>query len=335
LQRWFDEHDVVGRPATVGELGGFEQGFSGELLTFDLICREDGAEHREGMVVRIEPDERSQLFLDPNFEGQYRVMEALSQQTSVRLPRPVGFEADPEVLGARFFVMERVPGRTGMLGMDWMNEIGEQGRERTWWNGLAAMAELHRTDLRGLGLDFLDQPVRGADPIDQQLQYYWEYLAWASRGESHPVMEAAYDWLRSAKPRLPPVGIVWGDAKRGNQLFTENLEVSALLDLEMVCLGPAEEDLAFWLEGEHQTAELFGLTTPTIEETIARYGELIGRDIAGIGYYLVFAAFRIAVIRIKRYHLREGDPRRGEPDVGEKRLATLLATFAGGHGVRR
>jgi aminoglycoside phosphotransferase (APT) family kinase protein len=192
------------------------------------------------------------------------------------------------------------------------------------------MAELHRADPRQLGLDFLDQPTRGSDPIDQQLQYYWEYYYWAREGESHPVIDAAYQWLRRNKPLLlPPVGIVWGDAKRGNQLFTEDLECSAILDFEMACLGPAEEDLAWWLEGEHQTAEVLGISSPTVEETTARYGELIGREIEDIGYYMIFAAFRIAVLRIRLFRLREGERNRRPLDEGDKRLALVLAKYAG------
>jgi aminoglycoside phosphotransferase (APT) family kinase protein len=316
---------------SVGELQRFPQGFSGELFTFDLTYHKDRAEQTEGVVVRIEPNEKYQLFLDTNFEEQYRVMEALWHHTSVRVPRPIGFEANPDFFGARFYVMEKSRGDTGQLGLDWMNAVGAQELERTWWNGLAAMAELHRADPKRLGLDFLDQPARGSDPIDQQLQYYWEFYCWVRGGESHPVIEAAYEWLRRNKPpTLPPIGVVWGDAKRGNQLFTEELDCSAILDFEMVCLGPAEVDLAWWLEGEHQTAEYLGIhAPPAVDETTARYGELVGREIADIGYYMVFASFRLAVLRIKLYILREGEPYRGEPRDGDKRLAEVLAKYAG------
>jgi aminoglycoside phosphotransferase (APT) family kinase protein len=334
LQQWFEEHHAPGENMAIGELHGFQQGFSGELLTFDLTYQKDGAEQSDGMVVRIEPNEKLQLFLDTNFEGQYRVMEALWRHTSVRVPRPIGFEPNLDFLGARFYVMEKSRGNTGMLGMEWMNAVGDQGRELMWWNGLAAMAELHRADPRQLGLDFLDQPTRGSDPIDQQLQYYWEYYYWAREGESHPVIDAAYQWLRRNKPLLlPPVGIVWGDAKRGNQLFTEDLECSAILDFEMACLGPAEEDLAWWLEGERQTAEMLGISSPTVEETTARYGELIGREIEDIGYYMIFAAFRIAVLRIRLFRLREGEPNRRPLDEGDKRLALVLAKYGGTESV--
>ncbi|MFC7886418.1 phosphotransferase family protein [Streptomyces sp. NPDC057376] len=319
----------------VGDLRAFSDGFSGELYAFEATYRDEHAEHSEDLVVRFEPGTGYQLFLETMFEEQYRVMAALRTH-AVRVPRPIGFEADAGVLGARFFVMERARGRTGQLGQDWMNEIGPQGREQTWWSGLAAMAELHRCDPRRLDLGFLDRPGRGSDPIDQQLQYYWEYYAWVSAGDSHPVIEEAYQWLRRHRPPLPPpAGLVWGDAKRGNQLFTEDFKCSAILDFEMVALGPAEVDLAWWLEGEYQTAQGLGFEAqPTVEETTERYADLLGREIADLDYYIVFAAFRLAVLRIKLYQLREGQKYRGKPRDGDKRLARVLAEWAGITGLR-
>jgi aminoglycoside phosphotransferase (APT) family kinase protein len=331
LQSWLEGRYPEGANPTVGQLQGFAQGYSGELLTFDWSYRRGGVDLTEGLVVRIEPSASYQLFLDTNFEEQYRVMEALWQTNATRLPRPVGFESNPDLLGARFYVMEKAAGATGQLGLEWMNAIGAEGLEKTWWNGLAAMAELHRADPQDHKLGFLDQPLRGSDPIDQQLHYYWEFYNWVREGESHPVIETAYDWLIRNKPVvLPPTGIVWGDAKRGNQLFGEDLECTVLLDFEMVCLGPAEVDLAWWLEGEHQTAEALGMELPPgVDETTKRYGELLGRDIVDIDYYLVFASFRLAVLRVKLYILLEGNPYRGGSHDGDKRLAKVLGRHAG------
>lgn len=335
LQAWFEAQHPAEDEVQVGELGGFDQGFSGDLLTCDLTYRRGGATRSDSVVVRLEPAASAQLFLEPRFEEQYRLMEVLAGRTSVPVPRPVAFESDPAVLGARFFAMQRLQGRTGMLGADWMDALGDEGRERTWWNGLAAMAELHRLDPDAAGLAFLAQPERGADPLEQQLQYYREYFAWARAGLPHPVVDIALDWLAGHRPAvLPPTGLVWGDAKRGNQLFTDDLRCSAVLDFEMACLGPAEEDLAWWLEGEHQTAEVYGYSSPTVKETVDRYSELLGRDIADIAFYMVFAALRIAVIRIRLYEMRAGDPDRGRPDIGDRRLARVLRTWAGLPDVR-
>ena len=72
------------------------------------------------------------------------------------------------------------------------------------------MAAVHRVDWRALGLDFVDDPARGAAGLEQQLQYYEEALAWAEAAEDgrpHPGARAALAWLdRDTSPTRPRGG---------------------------------------------------------------------------------------------------------------------------------
>ncbi|WP_182377754.1 phosphotransferase family protein [Nocardioides sp. WS12] len=312
----------------VSELAGFKAGQSGELLTFTAHWG-DGTARRQDMVVRIEPTAQYQLFLDTNFEEQYRVIDALHRNTDVPMPQAIGFESDRSILGDRFFVMAKSDGRTGLVDLDWMLDLGPDGRKQMWWNGLGAMAKLHRADWQTLGLEFLDQKGRGEDGIAQQLHYYRDYYRWANAdGVTYPAIEKAYDWLVANKPSSVPNGIVWGDARRANQLFTDDLAVSAILDLEQVCLGPPEADLAWWLRTETVMADRLGIECPGIEETVEGYAELLGRPLENFDYYLVFAAYRIAVLLIKLYQLRDEQPDRGDPFAADRRLGEVFAKHA-------
>lgn len=330
MRRWLQERCPAWENLIVSGLVQAEAGMSSELLMFDVAYEKDGADCSGGVVIRLEPSADHQLFLDTAFEEQYRAMAALFEHSKAPIPRPLGFESESDLLGSRFYAMSRSTGRTGALWLDWMAAIGDDRRERTWWNGLEAMAELHRVDPEQAGLRFLDQPTRGSDPIDQLLQYNWEYYVWVRGGERRPIIEVAYEWLRRNKPcPLPPVGFAWGDAKRGNLLYSEHLECTAVLDFEMLGLGPAEMDLAYWIEGEHQTAEMLGMRSPTISDTVDRYSTLLGREITDLSYYIILAAFRIAVLRVKLWILREGEELRGDPYDGDARLALILQRYAG------
>ena len=330
LQAWLRDHHRGGRSLVIVRVHEIELGYSAELFACDIAYEHNGEAFTEGIVVRIEPTPAYQLFLDTNFEEQYRVMEALARHTDTPIPPLLGLEQDLSVLGARFFVMGKAPGATGQLGLPWMNDVGREGRETMWWNGLYAMAELHRLDAAELGLLHLDHPERGADPLDQQLHYYEEYYDWARGGEAHPTIELAQRWLRENRPATAPtIGVSWGDARRGNQLFTDDLRCSAIIDFEQACLGPAEWDLAWWLEGEHQTGEALGIEVTSVEDTLDRYSEIIGRDLVDIGYYMVFASYRLAVLRTKLHQLREGMPDQAPANAGEPRLSQVLAHWAG------
>ena len=312
----------------VSELAGFKAGQSGELLSFSARW-DDGATRTREMVVRFEPTTQYQLFLDTNVEEQYRVIDALHRRTDVPMPQAIGFESDASILGDRFCVLSTSVGRTGLVDLDWMQDLGDEGRKQMWWNGLAAMAKVHQADWKALDLAFLDQRSRGADGIAQQLDYYREYYRWANvAGDRYPAIEEAYSWLVANKPESGHDGIVWGDARRANQLFTDDLEVSAILDLEQVCLGPAEADLAWWLRTETVMGERLGIACPSVEETVEGYARLLGRPLENFDYYLVFAAFRIAVLLIKLYQLRDEQPDRGDLFAADRRLAEVFAKHA-------
>src|SRR5207302_8037280 len=63
--------DVAGPAAT---------GYSNETILFDAGWTVGGEKHSEGMVVRVKPAQYS-IFLEAEFETQYKVMAALGTRT--------------------------------------------------------------------------------------------------------------------------------------------------------------------------------------------------------------------------------------------------------------
>jgi aminoglycoside phosphotransferase (APT) family kinase protein len=136
-------------------------GFSNETLIFDADWTEGGERRSAGYVIRVKPTAHT-IFLEADFDSQYKVIKALSEHTDVPLPPVHWYEDDESVLGAPFFVMGKVEGhvpsdnppytQTGWL----LDEAKPAVRRRVVENGLEALARIHRTDWRALGLDFLD-----------------------------------------------------------------------------------------------------------------------------------------------------------------------------------
>src|SRR5437588_11648849 len=60
-------------------------GFSGETLLFDAEWTDDGGTGRLPLVARVAPT-AYQLFPEPRFEDQCRVMRVLGEETAVPLP---------------------------------------------------------------------------------------------------------------------------------------------------------------------------------------------------------------------------------------------------------
>jgi aminoglycoside phosphotransferase (APT) family kinase protein len=328
LERWLAERLPEALNVRIVSMRQFPLGQSGDLLNLDIEHDgPDGVRVQRGLVVRVEPRPSYQLFKDTNFLEQYRVIAAVGREGRVPIPAVIGFEANPATIGDRFYVMDRVPGQAGDSGLDWVKALDRAELTQMWQVGLRAMATLHRTDWRGIGLDFLDKPSKGEDALEQQLNDYQDYYDWVRDGETRPVIEMAFQWLWDHKPPVTEPCIVWGDARPGNQLYTRYDRCTAIVDLEQTCLGTAETDLGWWCYIEDQRRRAFGVSCPDLDETVKMYGDFLGRPIDAIEYYIVFAALRIAVLRIKLHILREGQPDQYGRYDGDFNLARTIERF--------
>lgn len=281
-------------------------GFSGETLLLDTTW----AGSSRPLVVRVAPTTYT-VFLEPDFEAQYRVMAILSRRTEVPMPEMLAFEPDTEVLGAPFSLMVRVEGEAAAdsppyTESGFIKEASPQQQAALYDSGLRAMAAVHRVDWRALGLDFLQR---------DEHDYLERYYAWAAAQlpVEVPTMEAALEWVRANRPAEPEdPALCWGDARPGNQLYRD-FQVAAVLDWEMVTIGDPIMDLGWWLFLERFHTDGSGQPPlpgfPGADAAVARWSELTGRSVDPevLRFYVVFAGVRFGVVMM--------------------RLATLFAEF--------
>ena len=277
-------------------------GFSSDTLLFDLVYAKDDTEHREGLVARLEPKEYV-MFPYYDVGAQAKILRLL-EGTDVPAPIVRWSESDKSVLGVPFYVMTRVEGRIPtdnppMHDEGWIaEETTESEREALWWNGLEAMCKVHRLDWQPLGFDFLAEPKRGANALDQQLDYWQEYFRWGMEAARHPDIAKALEYLEANKPAEQPVALCWGDSRLANQIF-DGVECVAVLDWEMARLGDPVQDLAWWLASDRCFSEGLELERlagfPGKEETIARWEESTGRKAHHFDYYTVLALTRFSM----------------------------------------
>src|SRR5438067_12878887 len=81
-------------------------GFSSETLLFDAVLPDGEV---RGLVAKVEPT-GYRVFLDPHFEAQFRVIEALEAHSDAPVPPAYWYEHDPSLLGAPFYVLGKVEG---------------------------------------------------------------------------------------------------------------------------------------------------------------------------------------------------------------------------------
>src|SRR5206468_38805 len=134
---------------------------------------------------------------------------------------------------------------------------------------------------------------RGRPGLDQQLDYYDDYYAWAldqSPGRvKNPIADAAFAWVRDNRPSGDePLHLCWGDSRFGNQLFRD-FRCVAVLDWEMVTLGNPVQDLAWWIFLDRHFSEALGVPRlagfPSYEATTERWQELTGLPADHLDFY--------------------------------------------------
>ena len=348
LARWFAEH-FGGTDVEVGPIQGPAlTGFSNETLLMDVTyTAADGDRRTEGFVVRVKPTAHT-VFLESDFEWQYRVLEILGTRTSVPVPVMRGFEADDALLGAPFFVMERIDGCRVPADSPpytvggWVHDdLTPDERSTMVRSGLEAMAAVHALDWRALGLDFLDKPQYGALGFEQQLRYYETAFEWAARGAEQPTVGPALEWIRANAPAADPeLTVCWGDARINNQLFDDACHVAAVLDWEMVTLADPMMDLGWWLFLDRHFHEGMGKERlpgfPTREEMVAHYEQVSGRTARDLHFYEVFAGVRFGVVMMQiknllvEFELMPADSDMAQNNVVTHCLADLLGLPAPG-----
>jgi aminoglycoside phosphotransferase (APT) family kinase protein len=262
---------------------------------------------------------------------EYRVITAL-RDTAVPVPRTVGICRDAEVVGAEFYVMDRLEGTTLRTREDTAGLTIEEraGLAETL---VATLVALHAIDPREVGLAGWGRPdgylARQLHRWGQQ----WEASATRERSEVAALLRR----LGAALPSGGPAGIVHGDYKLDNVMVapSEPTRVVGLLDWEMSTVGDPLTDLgilcSFWdHEDEVHNPITAGATAlpgfPRREEIVVRYAEARGIEVARLDWYLVFADLKIAVILegIHARHLQGHTAGQDLDDVGDM-VEPLLA----------
>ncbi|MBV6508601.1 MAG: putative aminoglycoside phosphotransferase [Acidimicrobiales bacterium] len=315
LENWLGRVADASEVEVTGIEAPGESGFSSETMLVDArITAGDGLQDRH-LVIRTEPTGET-VFPSYDLGLQYRVMDSVARHSDVPIAPLLWFEPDRSTLGRPFFVMERVEGEVppdnipySMQGFVLDASPAEQSRLQL--SGIDVLADLHAIDLDTAGLKIVDQPEFGPTGLRQQLGYYDHYLHWATQGRPQPTLERARSWLGANLPDEPPPVLNWGDSRIGNIIYRDFQPV-AVLDWEMVTLGPPEVDLA-WYCMMHRfftrnlgVPELPGFVSE--EEVIHHYEKRSRHTVTDFGWYLLWGALRYGVIFLRIVKQREDDP---------------------------
>lgn len=311
LTAYLTERLPAGADPVVSEISSpSASGMSSETLLFDVTSTEaDGARATRGYVGRMAPSESDV----PTFPSYDMAMQAgvmrLAAGAGVPVPTVRWLETDPAVLGAPFFVMDRLEGRVPAdvppyLAAGWVFDAKPEERRRMLDATVEAIAKIHAIDVEAHDVDFLEFQVPGDTPLERHVGNQRAYYDWIAKRRRSPLIERAFSFLESEWPAETSRVVSWGDSRIGNVMYaSDGFEPVAILDWEMAGLGTRELDLG-WLAFMHTFFQkLFeamgapGLPDFLRAEDIAEtYARVTGHTVEDLRWYQTYGALRHAII---------------------------------------
>jgi aminoglycoside phosphotransferase (APT) family kinase protein len=267
-------------------------------------------------------------------EREYRLIAAL-HPTGFPVARSYGLCEDPAVIGAPFYVMEMVEGRTLWDGS--LPDMAPADRANHYHAIVDTLAALHRVDQEAVGLGDYGKP---GNYFERQVTR-WTKQYRASQTDELPEVERLIEWLPRTVPPQTRTSIVHGDFRIDNMIFAPaGPRVLAVLDWELSTLGDPLADFSYFLmswvtepEGRSGVKGLTGSATgiPTMEEIVDRYCAATGRDgVPDLDWYFAYNLFRLTgIVQGIKKRMLDGNASSAQAARTVERLPGLAAAAWG------
>jgi aminoglycoside phosphotransferase (APT) family kinase protein len=240
---------------------------------------------------------------------------ALLQGSPVPVPTVAAVCEDAQVIGAPFYVMERVPGEVIRHDMpDWLTP---KARHALGLDLVDTLAAVHRLEpgpflQAGLGRSegYLDRQL--ARWISQRTAVEQAVAAAGGHARALPDYDAVRDWLLAHRPDPVDAVVVHGDFKLDNVIVDpQTSTVAAVVDWEMASVGDPRADvgylLSFWPE-PGEPAALSGMSPtaaggfPTRLELVERWSAQVAREVDDLSWFVALAIWKLAILLEASYH---------------------------------
>lgn len=242
-----------------------------------------------------------------------------------RIPEAIHLCEDESILGAPFYLMERVKGlilrnrppKNVDLNPSRMLAISEAAIDN--------LALLHQIDIHSTGLDHLG---KAEGYIGRQVSG-WVKRYQNAQTDDIMAMDRLAKWMVENQPEDGCVGLIHNDYKYDNLILDadEPTRILAVLDWEMATTGDTRMDLgttlAYWAEAGDTKMINMGIGNLSWlpgnlnrQQVVERYAKTTGHDISNMLFYFVHGTFKIGVIAQQIYaRWKKGttkDPRFGQ-----------------------
>jgi aminoglycoside phosphotransferase (APT) family kinase protein len=247
---------------------------------------------------------------------EYQVQQALRPFYRY-VPAMIELCQDRSVIGAEFYVMERIDGVILRTRLPPALRLKPSETRALCLTVIDKLIELHRVDYRSAGLETLG---KGAGYPRRQIEG-WSERYERARTWNVPSYRYVRDWLRAHTPADAATCVIHNDFRFDNVVLSHDdpRRVLGVLDWEMATVGDPLMDLggalAYWVEAgddfirratRRQPTHLPGMLKRS--EVVDYYLDRMGLRPESFAFYEVYGLFRLAGIVQQiyyRYHHRQ------------------------------
>jgi aminoglycoside phosphotransferase (APT) family kinase protein len=241
---------------------------------------------------------------------EYKILKALSKTYS-KAPSPYLYTEEESIIGAPFYVMERVEGV--ILRSKMPKEMcPDPEMMRNIAGGLIdTFLELHNVDYQSVGLGNLGRPE---GYVERQIKG-WTKRYFKSKTDEIPSIEKVAEWLNDNMPPTSGAALIHNDFKYDNLVLDSEdwTKVVAVLDWEMSTIGDPLMDLGtslgYWVtQNDPEWMQRLALSptilpgNPSRSELVELYAQKSGRDVGNVVFYYVYGIFKVSVIIQQIYY---------------------------------
>jgi aminoglycoside phosphotransferase (APT) family kinase protein len=212
---------VLGDGVVVENLHALTGGASRTTWAFDALAGRD----RRALILRTGPPDDVHAGMELEARVQQRAAAA-----GAPVPHILAADNSPAALGNPYLICEAIGGETIVRRIH--RSLDDAARPRLLQQCAQSLAAIHRADPTGVGLTQTDQLSEWRDRLDEM-------------GDTTATFEWAFRWLAAHRPPPSPPRMVHGDFRMGNLIVDDN-GLAAVLDWELVHIGEAYEDLAWF-----------------------------------------------------------------------------------------
>lgn len=296
LQAFLDERaPYIGKVWSVSQFGG---GFSNLTYCLHTVGRD---------YVLRRPPQGAAIQSAHDMSREFRVLSLL-QGHYQPIPTPILYCENTEVIGAEFYLMERLQGVILRPSNTPQMNLAPELLRQIAASVVDNLVALHALDIEATGLAQLGRPE---GYVERQVEGWIKRYRLAET-DSISAMNSVAKWIAEHLPSSQQPTLLHNDYKYDNVLLDPDdlTQVRGVLDWEMATVGDPLMDvgamLAYWMEtGDGETARHYNITwlpgQPTRQEVVDHYARQSGRYLSGIMFYYVFGLFKNAVIAQQIY----------------------------------